>query len=538
MRKLSFYYVSINLILAIVISTQSQAQDISNFVQFYINPALINPALTGADGKAALYLTYKKQWAGIEGAPSIANASLQVATPKMVNLGLNITNDKQGLLSTSSLLFTGGYTISLQNNAMVRFGFSLGAGWNKVDMASLNFGSVSGNSDPILADLLDSNFQLLGNAGLSFHTNTFHIGLSLPTIIQPTYLTKDAFSVQKVNPLESALIHTSYRLYFNNDQHVFEPYLIYRFNQSLPSQLEVAGILHLMHKVWVGGSYKQDFGISGIAGFKPNNQLAVGYAYTLKNTGLNELNRPSHEISVALLFGERGKKVPYYSFVDTAKPGKHAPVSKAVAARQRQKAKALAAKKKKATVAKASPPKPKPEPKVEPTKPAVVETPKEVVVEKPAVDPPRPTGPAHDGGPRTKNQQLFFIEDQVQHEEEQEKLSRLEIHKDNATDHHGEDFHPHADRHEFVKRGDHSAEMDYADYVIVGAFKSEENAKHFSDGLRKLGFTTSDYGFISERQIWYVHISESNDINKAKADRDTYRKMNMFKDAWLLTVHE
>lgn len=244
MRKLSFYCVSVNLILALTFSCPTFAQDFSNFVQFYVNPALINPALTGADGKTALYLSYKKQWSGIEGAPTIANASLQVATPKMVNLGFNVANEKLGLLSTSSLMLTGGYTIALQNSAMVRFGFSLGAGWNKVDLASLNFGSVSGNSDPILTDLLDSNFQLLGNAGVSFHASSFHIGLSLPAIIQPTYLTKDAFSLQKVNPLGSAIIHSSYRIYFANDQHVFEPYLIYRFNQSLPSQIEAAGVLH------------------------------------------------------------------------------------------------------------------------------------------------------------------------------------------------------------------------------------------------------------------------------------------------------
>lgn len=532
MRKSSFCFSSIIFLSCFIFFRPGFAQDLSNFVQFYLNPALINPALTGIDGKSALYLSYKKQWAGIEGSPTIANVSFQSASSKMVNFGFNVSNDEQGLLSTSSLLMTGGYTISLQNDAMLRFGFSLGAGWNKVDLAALNFGTASGGSDPIMADLLDNNFQLLGNAGLSYHSKSFHVGLSMPNIIQPAYLSKDAFSVEKVNPFESVILHTNYRFYFANDQNVFEPYLIYRYNQSLPSQIEFAGVLHLQHKVWIGGSYKQDFGISGIGGFKPNNQLAIGYGYTLKNTGLNELNRPSHEISVALLFGQRHKNVPFYSFVDTSKPGKHSKVNKAALARQKLKQKELDRKK---ALAKKNP--------VKKTDPVVVATkPPAEVVTKPQEETPKPVEqpvtnpPVHDGGPRQGRNNLVF-EPTIRDHDEQELIERLEKHKEDADDHHGESHHPNAERHEFVKRGNHNSEMNLADYVIVGAFKSEANAKRYSDGLTQMGFDTSDYGYISERQIWYVHIEATNNLEEARKQRDKYRMMNMFKDAWLLTVH-
>ena len=226
------------------------AQDFHNFTQFYVNPSLINPALTGADGKGALFFSYKKQWAGIEGAPSVGNVSLQSALKNNVNIGINLNNETQGLINTSAALFTGGYTIELPDNNMFRFGFSLGAAWSKVDINALNFGSIS-PSDPIQVDLLDNNFQLLSNAGASLHIKAFNIGISLPNIIQPVYLTTDAFSVSKINPFETAIVHTSYRFYFSDNFNVFEPYVVYRFNKSLPSQLEAAGILHLQHKVWI-----------------------------------------------------------------------------------------------------------------------------------------------------------------------------------------------------------------------------------------------------------------------------------------------
>jgi hypothetical protein len=91
------------------------------------------------------------------------------------------------------------------------------------------------------------------------------------------------------------------------------------------------------------------------------------------------------------------------------------------------------------------------------------------------------------------------------------------------------------ERHEFVKRGGHSNELVAADYIIAGAFSSEANAKKYTAGLVNLGYL-GNYGHLTEKNLWYVYIHRSNDINQARVERDKYRKLRMFKDAWLLTV--
>ena len=128
--------------------------------------------------------------------------------------------------------------------------------------------------------------------------------------------------------------------------------------------------------------------------------------------------------------------------------------------------------------------------------------------------------------------------ERVQHDDELDKISRLSDHKENPTEEHNEDGHPHAERHEFARRGTHQSEMELGDYVIVGVFRGEANAKHMSDELKKLGFSEADYGFLSEKAVWYVHFEPTDDIEEAKTKRNKYRKMKMFKDAWLLTVHQ
>jgi hypothetical protein len=117
-------------------------------------------------------------------------------------------------------------------------------------------------------------------------------------------------------------------------------------------------------------------------------------------------------------------------------------------------------------------------------------------------------------------------------------LNRLTEHAEDPDATHEETGHPHAERHEFVLRGNHEKEMELGDYVIVGVFRSEANAKHMTDELRKLGFSEVDYGFLTNKAVWYIHIADSNDIEEARSKRNKYRKMKMFKDAWLLTVHQ
>jgi hypothetical protein len=285
---------------------------------------------------------------------------------------------------------------------------------------------------------------------------------------------------------------------------VIEPYLVYLLGTTFPSQFEASTILHLQNKVWFGGSYRQNFGISGMVGLHINKLLTVGYTYTFKNTGTNKISYPSHEIQLGFLFGKRQKNSMMYSFVDTeVEKKKKTPVQLAAEKKKAEELRKAAAEKQK-QVAKKEP---------EPVKQKPVNT---------------------DSIARA---QKIAEEVRLQEEQEREMLARLDAHlKDSIA--HLSDTPPPVERHEFVKRGNHAKEMDLADYVIVGAFRAEANAKNFDQQLIKIGFPEAEYGFLTARNLWYVYIASSENINDARAKRDKYRETKMFKDAWLLTVHE
>ncbi len=610
------------------------AQDQTNFTQFYLNPYLINPSFAGIDGRASLIVTYRRQWATIKDGPQIANATFHSPISRRVSLALSATNDKKGLLDNSGLMLTFGYNVPIAQQSSIRFGISGGISSNSVDLEKL-----MALEDPAIGNLLDNNLSILGNAGISFHLNTFHAGVSLPVIFEPSYFSYDAFTITEIKPFQSLIFHLSNRFYFNNDKNIFEPYFIYRMASNLPQQFEVAGILHLNHVIWVGGSLKQDYGISALGGIKLKNTLAIGASYGLKTTGDNELNSPTYEITLGLLLGkQRKKEVPYYSFVDTEKEkirkstGKSA--SELIAEKRRQdeinrkkQQEELARKRQEEEAAKrkaeeearkqqqeqarqdalarenqtrqqadaqraeqeraeqerlqreaearrqqealatqqreeairrqreeearrraqlaaqqeeerrrqqqqqqtqtvVTQTRPEPEPvQTDPTYSSTIREDSIVIKHKPRF------------GHIDSSLEILKIEITEHNEEDElERLARLRLHAADPDEHHEGDAHPNAERHEFAKRGTHRQELAAADYVVAGVFAQDQSARQFADGLKKLGFK-AEYGHSTEKGVWYVYLHQASDINAARAERDKFRKMKMFRDAWLLTVH-
>jgi hypothetical protein len=93
-------------------------------------------------------------------------------------------------------------------------------------------------------------------------------------------------------------------------------------------------------------------------------------------------------------------------------------------------------------------------------------------------------------------------------------------------------------RHDFVKRENIKNDMVAGNYTILGTSTSETDARQIVQEITKAGYTDIALGYLSVKKSWYIYISSANDIENARAIRDQYRKIERFKDAWILTVHE
>ena len=589
--------------LTALIPSVGGAQDQGNFAQFYLNPYLLNPSYAGLDGQPSASLVYRKQWMTIDGAPTITNLSLQAPLNTRVGAGVNINNDSKGFYNNSTLLFSVAYHVPVQEHSFVRFGLSAGGSWNTVDMKKLE-----AVNDPALSNVLEKNASLAGNAGISFHHRTFNFGISLPAIFSPAYVSEDAFNVKEVKPFQALVVHATNRFYFNDNKNIFEPYLLYHINTGLPKQFEFAGIVHVNHLVWVGGSYKQFYGISGLGGIKLKNALALGASYSIAQSGVDELNSPSFEVSVNYLFGDKKRNAPVYSFVNAVKPKEKAqngPARQVLTARQKQveaerqrreeaarvnaekvaerqrlaaeadakkkqaqadlvaknkasqeaaeakKRQALADREAKVTLERQAEEarknaadekirqaqNEKQQGETQALKDTASATKIETPVEQPEVIEEEPERNQFADKVQSGGQQPVAVPQNIPEGDPQRDQQQLQTLQANAQDPDRivAETTSTPVRHETFKRGDHPQELPAAEYVVVGVFKSLDNAEHFSNGLRSLDYKTQ-HGHLTPTDLWYVYIMKTNNAQRAQAEQKRLSKLFLLRDAWLLTV--
>jgi hypothetical protein len=93
-------------------------------------------------------------------------------------------------------------------------------------------------------------------------------------------------------------------------------------------------------------------------------------------------------------------------------------------------------------------------------------------------------------------------------------------------------------RHEFVRKGTQANDIKIGDYVVVAQTVSEADAKKFAKEMKKLKLPVPSYGYQSNKQFWLVYFDGSDDIDKARQKRDELGKHDMYRSAWLLTIHQ
>jgi len=312
------------------ISASAQQPQVYN--QFFMNPYIYNPAYAGVEGHATFFLTHRNQWANIESAPTLSDFSFHVPLKGGVALGASAFNITQGLLETSAVKVTGSYLVNIDRTHFLRFGMSLGAGINSVNLNEL----ADAAGDPAIAGFLDESTFFLGDFGMTYHFGHFNVGFALPNLFSYNPITQTELSSPEFSPVDNVLFKMNYRGHVSDD-FAFEPHLIYRYSSVIPHQYEAVLIAHLYHIAWVGGSYRQDSGIIGLAGAKIKEKIGLGFSYELGNPNISSQLGPTLEVTLGYHLGTKKEHAEHVSsFIKSHRLSAEERAKKAELERERQ----------------------------------------------------------------------------------------------------------------------------------------------------------------------------------------------------------
>ena len=316
------------------------AQQQPYYTQYILNNFILNPALAGIENYWDCKVSYRNQWAGLNGAPTTLyltiNAPLgktaydyetpntipdqraknlgakqflmeYTAPPAHSGLGFTILNDKTGPLSRIAAYGSYAYHVPVGLKTSLSFGVSLGVQEVNVDVNAVDFGQANPVDPAVLGSGYLNKLEPDVNAGLWLSNKRFFVGLSALQIIAVPINSSNGTTSNGVELLTGKLVPHSfftagYKILASEDINIL-PSVMISYVQPLPLGVDVNAKIQYQDLLWLGFSYRYQRGFAAMFGVNISSTVNFGYSYDYTTTPLNTVSNGTHEIVLGFLWG-------------------------------------------------------------------------------------------------------------------------------------------------------------------------------------------------------------------------------------------
>lgn len=322
------------LIVACMAGTAVRAQVDPHFSQYYVYPAWLNPALTGAfDGDYRISGIYRTQWGNISSPFSTPALAVDFTTNKNSNFGLSVLNQTAGdggynyLTAHASYAYTGVRFGEMENHR-IAMGMQIGIIQRKFNPAKLSFGDQwnpatgynPGTTPTAEAFGKTSTTSFDAAAGILYYdaqpgkkVNLFG-GFSVAHLTQPD----DQFSGKgKARFPMRYTFHAGARITIN-ETFSLTPNALY-LAQGTAKEKMIGAYGRLVAApgtdVMLGANYRFKDALSPFVGFAHKN-MVLGVSYDVNTSELGKMAHGSNSFEISLSFiGKKSVKTPEVEFV-------------------------------------------------------------------------------------------------------------------------------------------------------------------------------------------------------------------------------
>lgn len=291
--------------LAVLATLGLSAQQLPLYSQYYFNPFIYNPSMTGISEQTNAYLIHRAQWTGIPGAPVTNALTLDgYLGDKNIGLGGMVFNDVQDISERLGIYAAYSYRLKIDDDNKVMFGLSVGFLDSHIDFSKV---VVNDQSDPFLFSQQQRKSTLDANLGATYAWKELRVGISVPQIVGQKVNFSDYNSHAYYQLNRHFLGSARYSFVVSEAQQLsIEPVVMARWVPHAPFQFDVNAILDWKELGWFGVSYRMGYAVGVNARVKLFNSLSAGYAYDVILGGLKSSAGVSHEFLLGYTFGGGG----------------------------------------------------------------------------------------------------------------------------------------------------------------------------------------------------------------------------------------
>ncbi|MFY0652812.1 MAG: PorP/SprF family type IX secretion system membrane protein [Cyclobacteriaceae bacterium] len=285
------------LTLAIIGLTLSvHSQSIINKNLYIANPAGLNPAYMGTQGK--LFLGFQTSISGNNelALPTYTSINVHGSVFENLGLGANFLSEKQGPFSLTMADVGSSYMVSFDEKQSLRFGMSVGFLRQTLNPSAYTTNNYVDQNDPFLNGDFYDNTRVKMGAGFLYQNGNFELGVGTP------YLFRGGESFNK-----SANFNAGYTWAFQGDKFKFNPSVFYQLKDQDSDlyDFNIRGIY--MDKAWLQLGYRSNSSLNFSFGLA-TELFDIGYNYNSAMGDLKEINSNNHEILIAFTIKRKSTK--------------------------------------------------------------------------------------------------------------------------------------------------------------------------------------------------------------------------------------
>lgn len=320
-------------------------------------------------------------------------------------------------------------------------------------------------SDNAIQNRQNNTIWMDGQFGMAFESDHFTIGISMPQLLQKGVNYTSTMGGISLVDNKAISLYSSYKITTRMSPYYFTPIVQGYYDTILPWYIETTMLLGHEQIGEIAAGYKSGYGITGYLNLKLNSEIMLGYAYDYPVAYDESMYiGGSHEIMISIRTGKERKQM-YRGH----KFGK------------RSKFRYVAGRKSNPTTT------------ARPSQKPTSNHPQQKEVKK---------AQEHKVPIRNKYEQRI---------NEEAIVVDIETKPDIV-----------------VKKGGHPMELPKGNYVVIGEFNLDQEAKNYMDDVKKDGFA-AQFGYASDRKKYYVYLYTSKEKYDALWEVQRLQQIGVFK---------
>ena len=278
-------------IVILLVSMTASAQQDPQYTQYMYNMNVVNPAYAGLKENLSVTTLYRKQWSGLEGAPTTFTLSGHAPVGDKVGLGLSAVKDELGPVNETNVFVDFSYTLELGESTKLALGLKAGGTFHDIGLATLDLQDLN---DPFFSQDISGATPNVG-AGAFLYGDNYYFGLSVPNMLNSVHL--DENGMQYGSEVSHYFVTAGYVFQVSDDVKL-KPSTLLKSAFGAPLSMDLNLNALFFEKFEVGSSYRTEDSFSGLIGFQVAPYLRIGYAYDHIVSELSAVAPASHEVVI------------------------------------------------------------------------------------------------------------------------------------------------------------------------------------------------------------------------------------------------